>query len=232
LIFNAFLPPLIFEAALYIRLAQRCAKLTLRGAHPGHPGGGLLLRRVTTLGMHYWAHWSGRRPCLFGVLISSHRSGFGDRHLQGKPVKCGMAAGGHWWRPKALLNDSTAAVGLQCGDRLWPPAPRSHRWGTFSPGRSRSLAAWPADGQWQQRSWPSRPGRTGGSPGGDHLHHQLLRTALLFGWRNTWTMSGAVLGHPTAGIMMGQPRAIGRHLAEKGTRGPWCVLGLRRLVVN
>jgi CPA1 family monovalent cation:H+ antiporter len=69
LIFDAFLPPLVFEASLYLRwrelrkdLAVILALATL---------GVLLTAGATTAGMHYFAQWSWEGALLFGILISA-----------------------------------------------------------------------------------------------------------------------------------------------------------------
>ncbi|HEY7168881.1 MAG TPA: cation:proton antiporter [Candidatus Binatia bacterium] len=69
LIFDAFLPPLVFEASLYInwRDLRRDLALILTLATLGV----LLTAGVTTVGMHYFAHWSWEGALLFGILMSA-----------------------------------------------------------------------------------------------------------------------------------------------------------------
>lgn len=69
LIFDAFLPPLVFEAALYIGWSElrkdSAVILTLAIL------GVLLTASVTTAGMHYLLHWSWEGAALFGILIAA-----------------------------------------------------------------------------------------------------------------------------------------------------------------
>jgi CPA1 family monovalent cation:H+ antiporter len=69
LIFDAFLPPLVFEAALYIGWSElrkdSAVILTLATL------GVLLTASVTTAGMDYLLHWSWEGAALFGILIAA-----------------------------------------------------------------------------------------------------------------------------------------------------------------
>jgi Na+:H+ antiporter len=69
LIFDAFLPPLVFEAALYInwRELRKDSAIILILATAGV----LLSAGVTTAGMHYFARWSWDGAILFGILIAA-----------------------------------------------------------------------------------------------------------------------------------------------------------------
>ncbi len=69
LIFNAFLPPLIFEAAICI--AWPALRKDLPVVLTLATLGVVVSAGVTTLGMHYLAHWSWQAALLFGVLISA-----------------------------------------------------------------------------------------------------------------------------------------------------------------
>ncbi|APD48823.1 cation:proton antiporter [Synechococcus sp. CS-602] len=107
LIFNAFLPPLIFEAALYI--AWPALRKDLPVVLTLATLGVVLSVGVTTLGMHYWAHWSWPAALLFGVLISatdpvSVIATFKEAGVHGR-LRALVEA-------ESLLNDSTAAVGF------------------------------------------------------------------------------------------------------------------------
>jgi CPA1 family monovalent cation:H+ antiporter len=105
LIFNAFLPPLIFEAAFYINW-QELRKdlpvvLTLATV------GVLLSAGITTIGMHYLAHWEWIASLLFGVLIAatdpvSVIATFKEAGVHGRLRQLVEA--------ESLFNDSTAAV--------------------------------------------------------------------------------------------------------------------------
>jgi CPA1 family monovalent cation:H+ antiporter len=69
LIFDAFLPPLVFEAALYISWIELrkdlAVILTLATL------GVLLTAGATTAGMHYLLQWSWEGAALFGILIAA-----------------------------------------------------------------------------------------------------------------------------------------------------------------
>ena len=69
IIFNALLPPLIFEAAFYLRWNQLRRELpvilTLASVGVVLPGA------VTAIGMHYLAHWQWPNALVFGSLIAA-----------------------------------------------------------------------------------------------------------------------------------------------------------------
>lgn len=105
LIFNAFLPPLIFEAAFYINWKELRKDLpvviTLATV------GVILSAGITTLGMHYLADWSWITSLLFGVLIAatdpvSVIATFKEAGVHGRLRELVEA--------ESLFNDSTAAV--------------------------------------------------------------------------------------------------------------------------
>ena len=105
LIFTALLPPLLFEAALYIHWNQ------LRRNFPVimvlATLGVLLSACVTAAGMHYLAHWQRLGALVFGVLIAatdpvSVIALFKEAKAQGRLMVLIEA--------ESLLNDGTAAV--------------------------------------------------------------------------------------------------------------------------
>jgi monovalent cation:H+ antiporter, CPA1 family len=105
LIFTAFLPPLVFEAALYIRWRELkrdlIVILTLATV------GVLLSAGFTALGMHYLARWDWSSAALFGILIAatdpvSVIAAFKEAGVRGR-LKLLVEA-------ESLLNDGTAAV--------------------------------------------------------------------------------------------------------------------------
>jgi len=105
LIFNAFLPPLIFEAAFYIdwKKLQKDLPVVLLLATVGV----VLSAGITTLGMHYFAHWGWITSLLFGVLIAatdpvSVIATFKEAGVHGRLRRLVEA--------ESLFNDSTAAV--------------------------------------------------------------------------------------------------------------------------
>lgn len=69
LIFTIFLPPLIYEAAIYIKWQElrRDLPVILTLASVGV----LLSAGVTAVGMHYLAQWGWQSAILFGVLIAA-----------------------------------------------------------------------------------------------------------------------------------------------------------------
>lgn len=105
LIFNAFLPPLIFEAAFYINWKElrKDLPVVLTLATVGV----ILSAGITTIGMHYLAHWEWITALLFGVLIAatdpvSVIATFKESGVHGRLRQLVEA--------ESLFNDSTAAV--------------------------------------------------------------------------------------------------------------------------
>jgi monovalent cation:H+ antiporter, CPA1 family len=105
LIFTAFLPPLVFEAALYIRWKElrRDLPVILTLATIGV----LLSAGLTAVCMHYLAGWEWISASLFGVLIAatdpvSVIASFKDSGVHGR-IRLLMEA-------ESLFNDSTAAI--------------------------------------------------------------------------------------------------------------------------
>src|SRR5689334_40327 len=105
LIFTVFLPPLIYEAALYIRWSElrRDFPVILSFATLGV----LLSAGVTAIGMHFIVHWGWESAALFGVLIAatdpvSVIATFKEAGVHGR-LRLLVEA-------ESLFNDSTAAV--------------------------------------------------------------------------------------------------------------------------
>lgn len=105
LIFDALLPPLIFEAALCLRWNHLRRELpvilTLASA------GVVLAGAVTATGMHYFAHWQWPSALVFGSLIAatdpvSVIATFREAEVQGR-LRLLIEA-------ESLFNDGTAAV--------------------------------------------------------------------------------------------------------------------------
>jgi len=107
LIFTAFLPPLIFEAAFQIRwleLRKDLSVIVLLATV-----GVLLSAAVTTVGMHFLAKWTWIAAAVFGVLIAatdpvSVIATFKDARVHGR-IRLLVEA-------ESLFNDGTAAVGF------------------------------------------------------------------------------------------------------------------------
>ena len=105
LIFDTLLPPLIFEAAFYLRWNQLRRELpvilTLASA------GVVLAGAVTAMGMHYLAYWQWPSALVFGSLIAatdpvSVISTFREAAVHGRlPLLI---------EAESLFNDGTAAV--------------------------------------------------------------------------------------------------------------------------
>src|SRR5687768_11854826 len=107
LIFNIFLPPLIYEAAIYIKWQElrRDLPVILTLATVGV----LLSAAVTAAGMHYLAQWEWQSAILFGVLIAatdpvSVIATFKEAGVHGR-LRLLVEA-------ESLFNDATAAVGF------------------------------------------------------------------------------------------------------------------------
>jgi CPA1 family monovalent cation:H+ antiporter len=105
LIFEIFLPPLVFEAALYIRWPELKKDLLVIGALA--TVGVLLAATVTAIGMHAVTIWSWGGAVVFGVLIAatdpvSVIATFKEAGVHGR-LRVLVEA-------ESLLNDGTAAV--------------------------------------------------------------------------------------------------------------------------
>jgi CPA1 family monovalent cation:H+ antiporter len=105
LIFSVFLPPLVFEAALFI--GWREFKRDLPVIALLATAGVLLAAAVTAAGMHYALHWEWGSAVVFGVLIAatdpvSVIATFKEAKVHGR-LRLLIEA-------ESLLNDGTAAV--------------------------------------------------------------------------------------------------------------------------
>ncbi|MBX3120469.1 MAG: sodium:proton antiporter [Fimbriimonadaceae bacterium] len=105
LIFNLFLPPLVFEAALFIEWKR--LRLDLVPALVLATGGVTLATGLTAAGMHYLAGWIWPTALLFGALISatdpvSVIAVFKESKVEGR-LRLLVEA-------ESLLNDGVAAV--------------------------------------------------------------------------------------------------------------------------
>jgi CPA1 family monovalent cation:H+ antiporter len=107
LVFSVFLPPLVFEAALYISWRDLRKDLPVIGLLA--TVGVLLAAALTTIGMHYAVGWSWASASVFGILISatdpvSVIATFKEAGTHGR-LRLLVEA-------ESLLNDGTAAVGF------------------------------------------------------------------------------------------------------------------------
>jgi CPA1 family monovalent cation:H+ antiporter len=105
LVFTAFLPPLIFEAAF--QLSWRELRKDLPVVLTLATVGVLLSAVVTATGMHYLAHWGWISALVFGVLIAATDpvaviAMFKDSKVHGR-IRLLVEA-------ESLFNDATAAV--------------------------------------------------------------------------------------------------------------------------
>jgi monovalent cation:H+ antiporter, CPA1 family len=105
LIFSVFLPPLVFEAALFIN--WRDLKKDLPVVALLATMGVLLAAAVTAIGMHYALHWEWGSAIVFGALISatdpvSVIATFNEAGVRGR-LRLLIEA-------ESLMNDGTAAV--------------------------------------------------------------------------------------------------------------------------
>jgi len=105
LVFTAFLPPLIFEAAIQIR--WRDLRKELPVVLTFATGGVLLSAALTTAGMHYILHWNWTAALIFGTLIAATDpvaviAMFKDAKVRGRTRFLVEA--------ESLFNDATAAI--------------------------------------------------------------------------------------------------------------------------
>jgi CPA1 family monovalent cation:H+ antiporter len=107
LIFTVFLPPLVFEAALYIHWNELRRDLAV--VLPLATLGVILAAVLTAVGMHYLVGWGWASAAIFGILISatdpvSVIATFKEAGVHGR-LRLLVEA-------ESLLNDGTAAVGF------------------------------------------------------------------------------------------------------------------------
>ena len=107
LIFTGLLPPLIFEAAFYLRWKELRRDIPVIAVLATI--GVLLSAAITTVGMHFLVHWEWLSALVFGVLIAatdpvSVIATFREANVQGRLRRLVEA--------ESLFNDGTAAVGF------------------------------------------------------------------------------------------------------------------------
>ena len=93
LIYSVFLPPLVFEAALYISWRELRQDLPVIGLLASV--GVLLAATLTAIGMHYAAGWSWAAASVFPAPRDfRHGSSIGHRDLQGSRYRRSSALTG------------------------------------------------------------------------------------------------------------------------------------------
>jgi CPA1 family monovalent cation:H+ antiporter len=107
LIFTVLLPPLIFEATLFIRWKELMHNLPVIIVFA--TVGVILSALLTSVGMVYLAGWAGQSAALFGILIAatdpvSVIAAFKDAGVHGR-LRLLVEA-------ESLFNDATAAIGF------------------------------------------------------------------------------------------------------------------------
>jgi len=107
LVFTALLPPLVFEAALYLRWQQLRRELSVVLVLA--TAGVAISASVTALGMYYAVQWEWTSALVFGILIAatdpvSVIATFKEQHVHGR-LRLLVEA-------ESLFNDGTAAVGF------------------------------------------------------------------------------------------------------------------------
>jgi CPA1 family monovalent cation:H+ antiporter len=136
LIFSIFLPPLVFEAALFIHWREFRKELpvvTLLATV-----GVVLAAAVTALGMHYALTWDWGSAVVFGVLIAatdpvSVIATFKESKVQGR-LRMLIES-------ESLLNDGTAVVAFVAVLGVLAAGTKQF-FRSAAPSLSRSLAAW------------------------------------------------------------------------------------------
>ena len=193
LIFNIFLPPLIFEAALHLEWTafRRDLPLTAALAFPGV----VVAAAIVACGMHVLAGWSWMGAALFGVLIAatdpvSVIASF--REMKVEQRLSGLV------ETESLLNDGAAAVGfaliaaIAAGGSVTPGAIAASLAWTVAGGVLAGLAV---AGAVLALAWGTR----------DHLVEITLTTIAAYGsflLAEHFHMSG-VLASLAAGLLVG-----------------------------
>lgn len=210
LLFKVLLPPLIFEAALYIHWHE--LKRDLLPVVTFASVGVLLSAGVTTAAMHFIVGWEWSMAALFGVLIAatdpvSVIATFKEAKVEGR-LRLLVEA-------ESLFNDSTAAVAFAIA--LTFAMGQSMTVGDASLAMVLSVAGGIASGLIVGGGCLLIAGRTR-----DHLVELALTTIAAFGsfWlAEQFTYSNVhlsgVLASMTAGLLVGNTSALG-FISDKG----------------
>lgn len=206
LIFTAVLPPLLFEAAFYIHWNQLLRDFSVVAVLATL--GVILSACVTSIGMHYLAHWAWPGAMVFGVLIAatdpvSVIAAFKEAKAQGRLLVLIEA--------ESLFNDGTAAVAfavvvaLASGQQLTS--------GEITLMLLRMICGGILCGAAVATGALLLVGRTD-----DHLVEITFTTVAAYGsflLANHFGLSG-VLATITAGLVMGNFQLLGK-ISERGT---------------
>lgn len=205
LLFKVLLPPLIFEAALYINWRE--LKRDLLPVVTFATIGVLMSAGITTLFMHYAVGWQWTMAALFGVLIAatdpvSVIATFKEAGVHGR-LRLLVEA-------ESLFNDSTAAVAFvialafAMGQTMSPE--------TIAGTLVLSIVGGIASGLIVGGGCLLIAGRTE-----DHLVELALTTIAAFGsfWLAEHFHWSGVLASMTAGLLVGNTKALG-FVTEKG----------------
>ena len=210
LLFKVLLPPLIFEAALYIHWKE--LKRDLLPVVTFATVGVLLSAGITAAFMHYIVGWEWTMAALFGVLIAatdpvSVIATFKEAKVEGR-LRLLVEA-------ESLFNDSTAAVAFAIA--LTFAMGQSMSAGTAALAMMLSVVGGIASGLFVGSVCLWIAGRTT-----DHLVELALTTIAAFGsfWlAEQFTFSGVhlsgVLAAMTAGVLVGNTNELG-FITEKG----------------
>jgi monovalent cation:H+ antiporter, CPA1 family len=221
LLFNVLLPPLIFEAALYIRWSELRRDLVLISTYATM--GVLLSAAVTTLIMHYFAGWGIPQSILFGVLIAatdpvSVIATFKEAKVTGR-LRLLVES-------ESLFNDGTAAVAFAVAL-------------AFAAGQSTGFAG---------SVWMAIMSIFGGIGSGfvvgglayliigrtgDHLVELAMTTVAAFGsfWLAEHFHLSGIMASTTAGLLVGNLTAFGT-LSQKGEESVSTFWDFAAFVVN
>lgn len=221
LLFKVLLPPLIFEAALYIHWRE--LKKDLLPVVTFATAGVLLSAAVTAAFMHYAVGWAWQMAALFGVLIAatdpvSVIATFKEAGVHGR-LRLLVEA-------ESLFNDSTAAVAFTIALAFAMGQTMSAE--TIAGTLVLSVVGGVASGLIVGGGCLLLAGRTE-----DHLVELALTTIAAFGsfWLAEHFHWSGVLASMTAGLLVGNTKALG-FVTEKGEESIESLWEFAAFVVN
>ena len=221
LLFKVLLPPLIFEAALYIHWKE--LKRDMLPVVTFATVGVLLSAFITAAIMHYAVGWAWEMAALFGVLIAatdpvSVIATFKEAKVEGR-LRLLVEA-------ESLFNDSTAAVAFTIALAFAMGQTMSAE--TIAGTLVLSIAGGIASGLIVGGGCLLIAGRTD-----DHLVELALTTIAAFGsfWLAEHFHWSGVLASMTAGLLVGNTQALG-FVTEKGEEAIESLWEFAAFVVN